>query len=120
MIDTGIVSHIGTVSVMKLVAIRTASSSPSGALPRPGKPSAGEEIPASRVLVALAPVAAAQTNRGPAHRPAAFLAHLIAVKAQHPQTRERRRAEPGEAVRVYQAAILAKPAISGKILSRAT
>jgi hypothetical protein len=105
---------------MKLIATRTVSSSPSGVRPHPGKPSAVEEIAASRAPVAVPPVAAAQTNRGPAHRPAAFLAHLIAVKAQHPQTRERRRAEPGEAVRAYQAAILAKPAISGKILSRAT
>jgi hypothetical protein len=118
--DTGVVSRIGTVGVMKLIAIRTPSSSPSGALPRPGKTSAVEEIAASRALVALTPVAAPPTNSRLAHRPAAFLAHLIAVKAQHPQTRERRRAEPGEAAQAYQAAILAKPAISGKILSQAT
>jgi hypothetical protein len=37
-------------------------------------------------------------------RPAAFLAHLIAVKQSHPQTRERRRAEPAEAVNAYRAA----------------
>jgi len=36
-------------------------------------------------------------------RQAVFLAHLIAVKDQHPQTRERRRAEPGEAIAAYRA-----------------
>jgi hypothetical protein len=40
-------------------------------------------------------------------RPAAFLAHLIAVKQSHPQTRERRRAEPAEAVNAYRKAMKA-------------
>lgn len=39
--------------------------------------------------------------RRPNYRPANFLAHLIAVKQEHPQTRERRRAEPAEAIRAY-------------------
>lgn len=34
---------------------------------------------------------------------AAFLAHLIATKAQAPQTRARRRAEPAEALAAYRA-----------------
>ena len=37
------------------------------------------------------------------YRQAAFLAHLIAVKDQLPQTRERRRVEPGEAIATYRA-----------------
>jgi hypothetical protein len=34
---------------------------------------------------------------------AAFLAHLIATKAQAPQTRAKRRAEPAEALAAYRA-----------------
>ncbi|MCF8477322.1 MAG: hypothetical protein K9G60_09835 [Pseudolabrys sp.] len=37
-------------------------------------------------------------------RLAVFLAHLIATKEQAPQTRERRRAEPGDALAAYRAA----------------
>ena len=40
-----------------------------------------------------------------AYRQAPFLAHLLATKDQHPQTRERRRAEPNEAIAVYRAAV---------------
>jgi hypothetical protein len=35
---------------------------------------------------------------------APFIAQLLAVKDQHPQTRERRRAEPDEALAAYRAA----------------
>ena len=58
---------------------------------------------ASRALVAMSP-AARPHERVADHREAAFLAHLIAVKDQLPQTRERRRAEPGEALAAYHAA----------------
>ena len=55
-----------------------------------------------RALVALTPEAA--TNKpSDSHRQAAFLAHLIATKDQLPQTRERRRAEPAEAIAAYRA-----------------
>lgn len=56
----------------------------------------------SRALIALTPAAAACEPSG-SYRQAAFLAHLIATKGQHPQTRERRRAEPGEAIAAYRA-----------------
>ena len=56
----------------------------------------------SRALVPLAPVASARKPLA-GHGEAAFLAHLIAVKDQLPQTRERRRAEPGEALAAYRA-----------------
>jgi hypothetical protein len=59
-------------------------------------------VVASRALVAPTPAAAPGEPRG--YRQAAFLAHLIATKEQLPQTRERRRAEPGEAVAAYRAA----------------
>jgi hypothetical protein len=47
---------------------------------------------------------AAEHEPGAIYRQPAFLAHLIATKEQHPQTRERRRAEPGEAIAAYRAA----------------
>ena len=57
--------------------------------------------PASRALVALTPAAAA--HRGPEpYRHAPFLAHLLAAKDQHPQTRERRRAGADEALAAYR------------------
>ena len=84
---------------MRIGAITTACSRPSG-LPAPG----AEAAPAgeSRALVALTP-AAATYKPSESHRQAAFLAHLIATKDQLPQTRERRRAEPGEAIAAYRA-----------------
>jgi hypothetical protein len=58
--------------------------------------------PESRALVVTARPAAPQTS--PVYRQAAFLAHLIATKDQAPQTRERRRAEPSEAIAAYRSA----------------
>jgi len=54
------------------------------------------------------------TRRTPS---AAFLAHLIATAQQAPQTRVRRRAEPGEVRAVYTAAVAA-PAGLGRKVSR--
>ena len=58
----------------------------------------------TRALIAIE--ATASSERAPQvtrHPAAAFLAHLIATKMQAPQTRARRRAEPEEAIAVYQA-----------------
>ena len=44
----------------------------------------------------------AEAPPSPVYREAAFLAHLIATKELMPQTRERRRAEPSEAIAAYQ------------------
>jgi hypothetical protein len=57
----------------------------------------------SRALVPLAPAATAHERPAP-YREAPFLAHLLAVKHQHAQTRERRRAAPSEAIAAYRAA----------------
>jgi hypothetical protein len=55
-----------------------------------------------RALVALeTPAASAAATH---YREAAFLAHLIATKVHAPQTRERRRVDPGEAIAAYRAA----------------
>ncbi|HXZ47201.1 MAG TPA: hypothetical protein VEH02_10785 [Pseudolabrys sp.] len=56
----------------------------------------------SRALVAVDPVAGSP-ERHADHPHAPFVAHLLAMKAQHPQTRERRRAEPNEALAAYRA-----------------
>ena len=55
----------------------------------------------SRALVAVTPTVTPSLTMG--YRQAAFLVHLITVKDQHPRTRERRRAEPGEAIAAYRA-----------------
>lgn len=54
---------------------------------------------------ALVPVNSAASGRlSPQPRQAAFLAQLIATRDQLPQTRERRRAEPAQAVTAYRTA----------------
>ena len=60
-----------------------------------------EQSASSRALVALAAAAAPRAARQ-AYRQAPFLAHLLAMKDQHPQTRERRRAEPDQALAAYR------------------
>lgn len=53
-------------------------------------------------------------------RPSAtFLAHLIAVARQEPQTCERRRLDPIEAARRYDTASHPSPLPSGRAMSRA-
>ena len=66
--------------------------------------------PASRALVVLAPPPPSPTvptgyRQAPVQVPlqVPFLAHLLAVKGQHAQTRERRRADPDEALAAYRA-----------------
>ena len=56
----------------------------------------------SRALVALSPLTGS-AERMLSCRYAPFLAQLVATKDQHPQTRERRRAEPDVAVAAYRA-----------------
>ena len=61
----------------------------------------------SRALIAVAPAAQAERSGTETRRPSApFLAHLIATNIQVPQTRARRRAEPADAVAVYQGAVV--------------
>jgi hypothetical protein len=58
----------------------------------------------SRALVAIDPLRACSGHTA-GHRYAPFLAHLVATKDQHPQTRERRRADPTDAVAAYRATV---------------
>ena len=62
-----------------------------------------EDDAGSRALVVLAP-AEIPAIPPTSYREAEFLAHLIATKDQLPQTRQRRRAEPSEAIAAYIAA----------------
>ena len=75
---------------------------------RPGALSVdGAEV--SRALIAVQPIA--RRDHIPVHRrPAAgFLAQLIATEQHMAQTRERRRAEPGEAITAYALAATMPP-----------
>jgi hypothetical protein len=69
------------------------------------RPELSGELPASesRALVTLAPDANHSDGQA-GYRNVAFLAQLIATKEQHPQTRERRRADPTEVLAAYRAA----------------
>ena len=84
---------------MRLRVITGELSAPAGAAPRGDEPQAPAE--ASRALVALSPMLAA-SDAPAAFRDAPFLVQLLAMKDQHPQTRERRRAEPHEALAAYR------------------
>ena len=65
----------------------------------------GPERPASRQALVKATDDRHGDSRPASSRPSAmFLAHLIAVAQQAPQTRQRRRAEPDEAKAAYREA----------------
>jgi len=79
--------------------------------------SAAGPIDFHHALVAITPAAPADERAG-SRPPAAFLTQLIAAKAQLPQSRERRRAEPDEAGRAYQSALAPKAYVGGRNFSR--
>jgi hypothetical protein len=65
--------------------------------------------PTGGALVPVAPAARERPTGNGLHRPsAAFLAQLIAAERKLPQARERRRAEPHEAIAAYAAAALSR------------
>jgi hypothetical protein len=85
---------------MRVESGRQVSSSGGSAVPRDATLAPAAHEPESRALVVTAP-AEVQTSTVN-YRRAAFLAHLIATKDQLPQTRQRRRAEPAEAIATYR------------------
>ena len=104
---------------MKVVAISAANSNqPDGFARRRERD--GHDTPSRALVVTVAPADPGQPPALAGYRDALFVAQLIAVKAQHPQTRERRRAEPGEAVALYQAATAGAPAVTGRHFSSAS
>jgi hypothetical protein len=84
---------------MRIGQITTTGSRPSGMSAQDADLAPAGD---SRALVTLMPATVTRQPSG-SHRQAAFLAHLIATKDQLPQTRERRRAEPAEAIAAYRA-----------------
>lgn len=88
---------------MRVEATKQAASGQTGAFRRGETQTAhAPRQSESRALIATTPPPAYEA---PANfREAAFLAHLIATKDRAPQTRERRRAEPSEAMAAYRAA----------------
>jgi hypothetical protein len=61
-------------------------------------------IETNHALVPIEPVIA-ETDAPETFRHAAFLAQLLAIRDQHPQTRTYRRAEPREALAAYRATV---------------
>jgi len=87
---------------MRLGEIRKVVTRTSAPAPRAVEPAPAEPTP-SRALIPITP--AADVAEAPApYRQAPFLAHLIAARDQLPQTRERRRAAPDDAIAAYRAA----------------
>lgn len=92
-------------SAIAAIGISTPSARPGASRPRPN--AAPEPIAPGRALVPVAEPRRAQTSLArprPLARHAAFYAHLIATRAQAPQTRARRRIEPAEGVSTYRVA----------------
>jgi hypothetical protein len=75
-------------------------------------------MPVRNALVPIVPNNAAGADlRRETRANADFVAHLIATSAQMPQTRARRRAEPGHAIAAYSA-LGQRPTPLGRALSR--
>lgn len=93
--------------------ISTTSVGAVGSTPRRDTPSPrAPKVSSSRALIALQPVTSGERPVR-THPDARFLAHLIATDQNVPQTRERRRAEPVDAVAAYGAANAGPAAPSG-------
>jgi hypothetical protein len=81
-------------------------------------PVSGRKAPVSTALVPVGPIVPRNAAEAVVPRAdAGFVAHLIAIRTLAPQTRTRRRAEPGEAVAAYAARNDA-PVLSGIAVSR--
>ena len=86
---------------MRVDGIKGTILGQTGGTPRDAALAPVEQDGDSRALVVVAP---STVQKAPAnYRQSQFLAHLIATKDHLPQTRERRRAEPGVAIAAYRA-----------------
>jgi hypothetical protein len=86
---------------MRLGEIKRVTTRPAISTPQQAAPEPTEQPAPGRALIALTPIAEAHEPAS-AYRQAPFLAQLLAMRDQHPQTRERRRAEPGVAIAAYR------------------
>jgi hypothetical protein len=89
---------------MQIGEINAAALRHSGTTGERAEPDCPAPTSEGRALIPLAPVPEL-SERQSGYRNASFLAHLIATKYQHPQTRERRRAEPDEVLAAYRATV---------------
>ena len=88
---------------MRLGEIKQVTTRPAAFTPQEAAPEPTEQPAPGKALVALTPVIDAQETPA-TYRHAPFLAHLLAMRDQHPQTRQRRRAESGVAIAAYRTA----------------
>lgn len=86
---------------MRLGEIKRVAARPAAFTPREAVPEAAEKPARGQALIAIGP--AAEANEAPSvYRQAPFLAQLLAIRDQHPQTRQHRRAEPDVAIAAYR------------------
>jgi len=81
------------------------ASSPVSALTRQASEAYDAAVPEAHGRALIAIEAPRQNERYPhsaGHPSAPFVAHLLATRMQAPQTRERRRAQPQEAIAIYR------------------
>jgi hypothetical protein len=107
--------------VATIDGIRKAAAS-TGAGVRARTTSSGETatVPAGRALTVVEPASRTAPPSITSHRSSAdFLAHLIAIDQQAPQTRTRRRAEPAQASLAYRAAFRLATPVRPSLLSKA-
>lgn len=104
-----------------LARISTLRTVPTGRFEPAGSADiAGPETSPRRDLIRIEPVASSGSVHLARARPqAAFLAHLLAVAQRAPQTQEKRRAAPQDAINSYAATGRAAPAVPGRSLKRA-
>jgi hypothetical protein len=101
-------------SISSTTIVAAAGSTPRRENPAPRAPKASS----SRALIALQPAATSSETPMRTRADARFLAHLIATDQKVPQTRERRRADPQDAVTAYAAANAEPAAPTGGQLFR--
>jgi hypothetical protein len=104
-----------------LARISTLRTVPTGRFEPAGSADmAGPETSPRRDLVRVEPAAPSGSVHLARTRPqAAFLAHLLAIAQRAPQTQEKRRAAPQDAINSYVATGRAAPAVPGRSLKRA-
>jgi hypothetical protein len=95
---------VGASSVVSTVRRQTENDSPASGLP---------EAQRTALITVEAPRCEERAWPSAHHPSAPFVAHLIATRMQAPQTRERRRAEPDEAIAVYRP--MTKPVAQNRV-----
>jgi hypothetical protein len=99
---------------------RTAASTGASVRARTASSSEAATVPAGRALTVVEPASRTAPPSLTSQRSSAdFLAHLIAIDQQAPQTRTRRRAEPAQATLAYRTAFRLATPVRPPLLSKA-